>query len=242
MAQSLRSTLDIDCSDWHVVSRLIDHTLLKTETTRPQVVQLCEQAIEFGFATVCVHPAHLETAAAALRGTAVKVDAPIGFPQGAHLTSVKRFEAIEALGLGAQELDMVMNVGALRYGDHRFVETDIHAVVEVAHNAGALVKVILETPLLSQEEKVLACNLSVSAGADFVKTATGMSGGATVEDVALLRSSVPDHIGVKASGGIRTAAALSAMVRAGAQRIGTSSSLSIIRELAAPEVHEGSPS
>jgi deoxyribose-phosphate aldolase len=238
VTEAAQHRVAVERGDWRAAARLIDHTLLNTDSTRAQVTRLCGEALQYSFAAVCVHPAHLEAAAALLRGSPVKLDVPIGFPQGAHLTTVKRFEAIEALRLGAQELDMVMNVGALRSGERKLVESDIGAVVEVAHDAGALVKVILETPLLSREEKVLACELAVAAGADYVKTATGMVGGATVEDVALMRFVVPAHVGVKASGGIRSAADLAAMIHAGAQRIGTSSSVSIIRELGAPEARQ----
>jgi deoxyribose-phosphate aldolase len=236
MPPSPTTRSSVGSRDWHEIARLIDHTLLKLGTTRSQVTRLCQEALHYGFAAVCVHPSHVGSAIALLRGTGVKVDAPIGFPQGAHLTTVKRFEALEALRQGAQELDMVMNIGELRFGDCRFVEFDIRAVVQVAHDAGALVKVILETPLLSRGEKVLACELSVSAGADFVKTATGLAGGATVDDVALMRSVVGKRARVKASGGIRTAPDVYAMIQAGADRIGTSTSVAIMGELGAPEI------
>lgn len=218
-------------NDWRAVARLIDHTLLKPESARAQVVTLCEEAAQYGFATVFVHPAHLATAVAVLHGTTVKAGTPIGFPQGAHLTTTKRFEAEEAVRLGAGELDMVMNIGALRSGDPGLVESDIRGVVEIAHGAGIILKVILETPLLTREEKILACQLSVAAGADFVKTATGLTGGATVEDISLMRSVVGQRARVKASGGIRTAGQLVSMLEAGADRIGTSSSVGIVREL-----------
>jgi deoxyribose-phosphate aldolase len=222
-------------NDWHAVAALIDHTLLKPEATRDQVTQICQEALHYGFATVFVHPWHVEFASHLLRGTPVKVGTPIGFPQGATLSRVKRFEAAEALHLGAGELDMVMNVGALKSGVRELVEADIRGVVEVAHDAGAILKVILETALLTREEKMLACELSVAAGADFVKTCTGLVGGATVEDVALMRSVVGNRARVKASGGIRSLADLNAMLRAGADRIGTSGGVNIMREMGAPE-------
>ncbi len=216
---------------WHEAARLIDHTLLKPEATREQVLTICKEALEFGFASVCVQPCWAALAVAATRGSGVKVDIPVGFPQGAVLTSVKRFEASELVKIGAGELDMVLNVGMLKSGERAYVENDIRAVAEIAHAGGALLKVILETSLLTREEKALACKLSESAGADFVKTATGLVGGATVEDVALMRSAVGDRIGVKASGGIRTAAEMIAMVQAGANRIGTSAGIKIAREV-----------
>jgi deoxyribose-phosphate aldolase len=173
-------------------------------------------------------------AVANLRLSPVKVASVVGFPHGATLSTAKRLEAIEILRLGADELDMVLNVGALKSGEHALVASDIRGVVEVAHDAGALVKVILETALLNREEKVLACELAVAAGADFVKTSTGFaSAGATVEDVSLLRMTIGDRAGVKAAGGIRTAADVKAMLDAGADRIGASSSVNILRELGA---------
>jgi deoxyribose-phosphate aldolase len=170
-----------------------------------------------------------------LRGAPVKVAATIGFPLGANHSTVKRFEAEEAVRLGAQELDMVMNVGALKSGDRQSVQSDITAVAEVAHAGGAILKVILETPLLTLEEKILGCELSLAGKADFVKTATGFFGGATADDVSLMRGVVGDRAGVKASGGIRTAATAQAMIEAGANRLGTSSGVAIARELGATE-------
>lgn len=214
---------------------MIDHTLLRPDATRPQIVRLCEEAAHFRFNAVFVHPSYVAVAAAILRDTHVKVGTPIGFPQGATLTTVKRFEALEALRLGAEELDMVLNVGALKSGCAEFVGSDICAVAEVAHDAGAILKVILETCLLTREEKIRACELSLAAGADFVKTSTGLAGGgATVEDVKLMRSIVGSRAGVKASGGIRTSGEMSAMIEAGANRIGTSAGVSILRALGAP--------
>jgi len=218
---------------WQAIAGIIDHTILKSEATQQQIVQLCQEAAEFGFAAVCVNPWWIGLASSMLRGTRVKVATTIGFPLGANHTTVKRFEAEGAVRLGAQELDMVMNVGALKSGDRQSIQNDIAAVVEVAHGGGALLKVILETPLLTLEEKILGCELSLAAKADFVKTATGFFGGATVEDVSLMRGVVGDRAGVKASGGIRTAAAAQVMVEAGANRLGTSSGVAIVHELGA---------
>jgi len=236
MAQtSALSSPQISLNDWRSVAPFIDHSLLRMDTTRDQVIRLCHEAVHYCFPTVFVHPSYVALAVSILRGTPVKVGTPIGFSLGATLTTVKRFEAHEVLRLGAGELDMVMNVAALKSGARDFVQNDIRAIVEVAHEAEVVLKVILETPLLTHEEKIVACQLSVAAGADFVKTATGLFGGATVEDIAL-RSVVGDRARVKASGGVRTAKDLAAMVQAGADRIGTSSGVNIMRDLGAPEL------
>jgi deoxyribose-phosphate aldolase len=235
MSHALDSVLPSSQNTWSVVARLIDHTLLKPETTAEQVGRVCQEAVQYGFPTVFVHPSYVPLAARILRGTGVKVGTPIGFPQGATLSSVKLFETIEVLREGAGELDMVLNVGALKSGYREIVEADIRGVVEVAHGAGVLLKVILETTLLTLEEKILASELAVVAGADFVKTSTGLVGGATVEDVRLLRSVVGKRARVKASGGIRTASDLLAMVAAGADRIGTSAGVEIVQSMGAPE-------
>ena len=221
--------------NWQTVAGFIDHTLLKSEATAEQIVRLCEEAAAFNFPAVCVNPWWIGLSVSVLRGTQVKIATTIGFPLGANHTTVKRFEAAEAVRLGARELDMVMNIGALRSGDRQGVLNDMIAVAEVAHNSGAIVKVILETPLLTLEEKILACQLSLAAKADFVKTATGFFGSATSEDVSLMRGVVGDRAGVKASGGIRTAASAIAMIEAGANRLGASASVAIMRELGAPE-------
>jgi deoxyribose-phosphate aldolase len=220
---------------WQAIASLIDHTVLKPDTTRDQIVRLCEEAAFFNFAAVCVSPWWIGLAASLLAGSSVKVAATIGFPHGVNHTTVKRFETEEAIRLGARELDMVMNVAALKSGDRQSVQNDIAAVVQVAHSSGCIVKVILETPLLTLEEKILGCQLSMAAKADFVKTATGFAGGATAADVSLMRGVVGDHAGVKASGGIRTAATAQAMIEAGANRIGSSSGVAILTELGAPE-------
>jgi deoxyribose-phosphate aldolase len=220
---------------WQAIAGSIDHTLLKPESTQEQIVRLCQEAAHFGFAAVCVNPWWIGLAASALCGTPVKVATTIGFPLGANHTTVKRFEAQEATRLGAHELDMVMNIGALKSRDRQSVQNDIAAVAEVAHAAGAILKVILETSLLSLEEKILSCELSLAGKADFVKTATGFFGTATTDDVSLMRGVVGDRAGVKASGGIRSAAAALAMIEAGANRLGTSSGVAIVRELGAQE-------
>jgi deoxyribose-phosphate aldolase len=220
---------------WREVARLLDHTLLRPEATASQIAELCTDARHFRVAAVCVNPAHVALAAARLRKSSVAVATVVGFPLGASLSTTKAFEAREAIRLGATELDMVLNVGALKAGERKLVRDDIRAVTRPAHAAGVLVKVILETVLLSDAEKVLACELALEAGADFVKTSTGFGGGgATVADVALMRRTVGNRAGVKAAGGIRTAADVAAMVEAGASRIGTSSSAAILRELGAP--------
>jgi len=227
--------VQVQARNWQQVAAAIDHTLFTPDTTREQIVQLSEEAIFFGFAAVAVNPCWINLAASILQGTSVKVATTIGFPLGANLSTVKRFEAFEAVRLGAQELDMVINIGALKSGDRTLVQSEIESAVEVAHSHNAILKVILETPLLTLEEKILSCQLSLAAKADFVKTATGFLGSATAEDVALLRGVVGDQAGVKASGGIRTAAAVNEMLDAGADRIGTSSAVAIMRELGAAE-------
>jgi deoxyribose-phosphate aldolase len=212
-------------------ARLIDHTLLKPEGSRDEIRKLCEEARRFGFASVCINPWNVPLAAELLRGTIVKVCAVVGFPLGATLPQVKIHEAEEAIKLGAQEIDMVINIGALKSGQYDVVESDIHGVVEASHRGGAICKVILETALLTVEEKVLASIASKNAGADFVKTSTGFStAGATAEDVALLRAVVGSEIGVKAAGGVQSFEDLKKMVYAGATRIGASSSVKIMEQ------------
>ena len=223
---------------WQALAGSIDHTLLKTDATQDQIIRLCDEALFFNFAAVCVSPWWIGLAASRLGGSLVKVATTIGFPLGANHTTVKRFEAEEATRLGAQELEMVLNVGALKSGDRQAVLNDITSVVTVAHATGARVKVIVEAPLLTLQEKILCCELSLAAKADFVKTATGYLGGATVEDVSLMRGVVGDRAGVKASGGIRSASAAQAMMDAGANRVGTSSGVAIVHELGAPEFRE----
>jgi deoxyribose-phosphate aldolase len=214
---------------WQDLAKIIDHTNLRPEATANQIVRLCEEAREFGLGAVMVNSCHVALAASNLQGSDVKIGAVVGFPLGAALTSVKVFEAAEAMKLGAREIDMVMNIGALKAGDRELVLSDIRAVAEVVHAQKSLLKVILETGLLTGDEKLVACEISEKAGADFVKTSTGFLGGvATVEDVALMRRAVT--VGVKASGGIRTASDARKMIEAGANRLGTSSGVNIIRE------------
>lgn len=216
------------------IALLIDHTLLKPDATVTDIRKLCAEARQFGFASVCVNPFWVPTAATELAGSSSKVCTVVGFPLGASATEVKSFETGVAMAEGALEIDMVLNIGALRGGDHDAVREDIVAVVDTAHLGGAIVKVILETALLTEEQKVAACLLARVAGADFVKTSTGFGGGgATVEDVTLLRQVVGAEMGVKASGGVRTLEDLKKMVAAGATRVGASASVQIIEATAA---------
>jgi len=213
------------------VSGLIDHTLLKPDATATEIDKLCAEAAEWKFATVCVNPTWVARAAARLRGSGVGVCSVVGFPLGATTPDAKQFETRRALFDGASEIDMVINVGALKSGDVRLVADDIRGVVEACHASGAGSKVIIETALLSDEEKVTACTLAKAAGADFVKTSTGFGpGGATAGDVALMRRVVGDEMGVKASGGVRDLEQVKAMVAAGATRIGASAGVRIVRE------------
>ena len=210
---------------------LIDHTLLKPEASRDDIRKLCEEAVKFGFASVCINPWNVPLASELVHGSAVKVCTVIGFPLGATLPQVKIHEAEEAIKLGAQEVDMVLNIGALKSGQDDVVESDIRGVVETAHRGGAICKVIFETSLLTVEEKVRASLASKRAGADFVKTSTGFStGGATAEDVRLMRAVVGDGLGVKASGGVRSLEDVQKMVEAGATRIGASASVKILEQ------------
>jgi deoxyribose-phosphate aldolase len=211
---------------------LIDHTLLKPEASREDIQRLCEEAIDYGFASVCVNPWNVSQAAELVRGTEVRVCAVVGFPLGATLPIVKEFEAGEALKAGAQEIDMVINIGALKSGQEALAEADIRGVADASHRAGALCKVILETAVLTREEKVRGSLLAKKAGADFVKTSTGFGpGGATAEDVRLIRETIGSGTGIKAAGGVRTLEDLRKMVEAGATRIGTSSGVKIIEQL-----------
>jgi deoxyribose-phosphate aldolase len=212
----------------------IDHTLLKPEASREQVLKLCAEAAEHRFACAMVNPTWVATAYAALAGTGVPVGVVVGFPLGANLTTTKREEAAALIRLGARELDMVQNVGLLKSGENARVLSDIRGVAEVVHGAGAILKVILETSLLNMEEKLRASELACQAGADFLKTSTGFSSaGATAADVALLRGVAGGRCGVKASGGVRTLEDARAMLEAGANRIGASSSVAIVQALSA---------
>jgi deoxyribose-phosphate aldolase len=218
------------------LAAVLDHTLLKPEATRSQVIRLCHEAAEHRFACAMVNPAWVACAVETLAGTGVPVGVVIGFPLGASLAASKRDEAARVLKLGAHDLDVVLNIGLLKSAtkpDYDAIKHEIHAVVELAHAAGAIVKVILETCLLTFEEKLRASELSLAAGADFIKTSTGFStGGATVDDITLMRGVVGSLAGVKASGGIRSLADASAMLHAGASRIGASASVKILAELA----------
>ncbi len=212
------------------IAKCIDHTALKPQTTEAAVRKLCAEAAEHGFASVCVNPCWVSLCADLLKGTDVAVCTVIGFPLGANTSTVKAFEAAEAIRQGATEVDMVLNVGALKDGNADLVRDDIAAVVEAARGK-ALVKVILETCLLTDTEKRIACRLAKEAGADFVKTSTGFStGGASDADIALMRAEVGPDMGVKASGGIRDYATAQAMLRAGASRIGASAGVQIVAE------------
>lgn len=217
------------------IARLIDHTILKPEATRSEVLQVCAEALKYEFASVCVNPFWVPLAARELRGSPVKVCTVVGFPLGATSTLAKADETNLAIGNGAREIDMVINIGALIGGEEDVVWVDLLAVIEASHDLGAIVKVIIETALLDESLKIRACQLSQNAGADFVKTSTGFSkAGATVEDVALMRRTVGPSMGVKASGGIRTLDDLKAMVAAGATRVGASSSVRIIEATESP--------
>jgi deoxyribose-phosphate aldolase len=213
------------------IAPLIDHTILKPEARRADIERTCAEAVQFGFAAVCVYAAWVPLVAGRLRGTGVRTCTVAGFPHGAATTASKAFEAAEAVQSGADEVDMVLAVHAVRDGDLRRAEDDVRAVVKAA--GGRTVKVILETGLLTDTEKVAACRLCVAAGAAFVKTSTGMgAGGATVADVRLMRATVGPGVGVKASGGIRTLADAMAMAEAGANRLGTSAGVAIMAEAA----------
>jgi len=211
------------------IANMIDHTALKADTTRDVIEKLCQEATEYQFASVCVNPTWVETAAQLLKNSEVKVCTVIGFPLGANTPETKAFETKDAIEKGATEVDMVINIGALKDKNDDLILKDIKAVVDAA-NGKALTKVIIETSLLTEEEKVRACELSVKAGADFVKTSTGFStGGATVEDISLMRKTVGPTIGVKASGGVRDTEGAEALIKAGATRIGASSGVAIIK-------------
>jgi deoxyribose-phosphate aldolase len=215
------------------VARLIDHTLLRPDASRDEIVRVCGEARKYGFASVCINPYWVGLAARELSGSAVKVCTVVGFPLGATTTESKVCETEAALRVGAQEIDMVINAGALKSGDHEAVKQDIQSVAGVAHRGGAILKVILETVLLDDNQKAVASTLAKLAGADFVKTSTGFGGGgATAHDVALMRKVVGPELGVKASGGIRTLEDLKAMTAAGATRIGASASVRIVEATA----------
>jgi deoxyribose-phosphate aldolase len=216
-------------ADWQRLAAVFDHTLLKPESTSAEVEELCREAAEYGFACVMLNPTYIPLAASLLSGTGVRIGCVIGFPFGATTTTVKRYEALDAIRLGAHELDTVMNIGALKSGDRARVQADMHGLVQIAHDNGAILKVTIETALLSLEEKILACQLAVAADADFVKSSTGFShAGAVPADISLMRGVVGEKLGVKASGGIRTFEDARTMIEAGANRIGTSSGVAIV--------------
>lgn len=216
------------------IARFIDHTLLKPEASRDQIVKLCEEAQQYHFASVCVNPVYVKLCAERLQGGAgIAVCTVVGFPLGATLPEVKAFEAERVLADGATEIDMVQNIGALKSGDTDLLRHDMAAVVKTAHAHGAISKVILETALLSDEEIEIACRIAKEVGADFVKTSTGFGpGGATVEVVTLMRRVVGSEMGVKAAGGVRTFSDAKALIAAGATRLGASAGVQIIREAA----------
>jgi len=212
----------------------IDHTLLKQNATSDQIIQLCQEAKEYHFASVCINPTHVSLCAALLRNSGVKVCTVIGFPLGANTTETKVFETKDAIQNGAQEIDMVINIGALKSGDFTLVSKDIAAIAQATHTGGTILKVIIETSLLSEEEKIIASLLAKQAGADYVKTSTGFStAGATVADVALMRKVVGPEIGVKAAGGVRNLDDAEKMIEAGATRLGASAGVQIMQGLSA---------
>lgn len=213
------------------IPEMIDHTILKPEATKAEIEKLCKEAIDYKFAAICVNPYYVSYCKEILKDSDVKVATVIGFPLGANTKELKAFEALDAVNNGADELDMVINIGALKDKDYEVVMNDIKLVVDIARDK-AIVKVIIETCLLTEEEKIKACELAMEAGADFVKTSTGFStGGATVEDVRLMKSIVGDSLEVKASGGVRSLAVAKQMLEAGATRLGTSSGVSIAKEI-----------
>lgn len=213
------------------ISKMIDHTILKADATVDSIKKLCIDAKEYGFASVCVNPCNIKEAYEILKGSETKVCTVIGFPLGATATTIKAIEASHSAKQGASEVDMVINIGRLKDKDYEYVKQDIKAVVD-AVKGSAIVKVIIETCLLNEEEKIVACKISKEAGADFVKTSTGFGGeGAKLEDVRLMRKIVGEHMGVKASGGIHNLQQAMDMIKAGASRLGTSSSIKIIQEI-----------
>ncbi len=218
------------------IAGVIDHTLLKPEATATQIRTLCQEAMQHHFASVCINPAYVPLACGLLRDAPEKVCTVAGFPLGATLPEYKVFEAMASINHGASEIDMVINIGALKSEAYGLVLNDIQSVASACHNQGAIVKVILETVLLTKREKIVACLLAMASGADFVKTSTGFgTGGATVEDVALMRQVVGPDMGVKAAGGIRTYADAVAMITAGANRLGASAGVKIVQEAEAAQ-------
>ena len=229
-ADRVASTLGLTPADGRL-ARYIDHTLLKADATQDEIAQLCYEARKFNFASVCVNPAYVKLCGQLLNGTDIDVCTVIGFPLGATPTDVKVFETQQAIREGATEIDMVINVGAIKSRDYELVERDIASVARACHSGNAILKVIIEAALLTDEEKVVACQLAKVADADFVKTSTGFGpGGATAEDVALMRRVVGPTIGVKAAGGIKTYEDAQKMIAAGATRLGASASVRIMQQ------------
>lgn len=221
-------------TNWQSLATIIDHTLLKPEATCEQIENLCDETIRYRFACAMVNPIWVPVAVSVLSGTGIPVGAAIGFPLGASLVSTLRHEAAAVIRLGARELDMVLPIGQLRSGNYDAVHHAIHAVAKITHDYGALLKVILETSLLGVDQILRSAEISIQAGADFIKTSTGFApGGVTPADVALLRGVAGGRCGIKAAGGIRTVAAVRALLEAGANRIGTSASVAIVREMGA---------
>jgi deoxyribose-phosphate aldolase len=232
-ADRVASTLGIAPTDGRM-AHMIDHTLLKPDASHDQIAQLCYEARKYGFASVCINPTNVKLCAELLKGSGIPVCTVVGFPLGATPTDVKAFETQQAIREGATEVDMVINIGGLKSRDYEGVEQDIASVARASHAGNAILKVIIEAALLTDEEKVVACQLAKVAGADFVKTSTGFGpGGATAEDVALMRRVVGPSLGVKAAGGIRTYADAQKMIAAGASRIGASASVKIMQEAGA---------
>jgi deoxyribose-phosphate aldolase len=228
-ADRLASTLGVAPTDGQL-SHMIDHTILKPEATQDQIAQLCFEARKYSFASVCVNPTNVKLCASLLQGTDIDICTVVGFPLGATPTDVKVFETQQAIREGATEVDMVLNVGALKSRDYELVRQDIASIARACHAGNAILKVIIEAALLTDEEKVVACQLAKVAGADFVKTSTGFGpGGATAEDVALMRKVVGPSIGVKAAGGIKTLEDAQKMIAAGASRLGASASVKIVQ-------------
>jgi deoxyribose-phosphate aldolase len=222
------------------IAKIIDHTLLKPDAISSQIEQLSLESLEYGFASVCINPIHVKQAATILKDANVKVGTVIGFPLGAVSIEDKVRETIQSIEDGASEIDMVINIGALKEKNNTLVEQEIASVVRAAHSRGVLCKVIIEAGLLTDDEKVRACQLAKKAGADFVKTSTGFMGsGATGEDVALMRQTVGPDMGVKASGGVRTLASAKEMINAGANRIGTSASVAMMKEIQQKRANDG---
>jgi deoxyribose-phosphate aldolase len=221
-------------SDWQTLAAIIDHTLLKPDASREDVENLCDEAVRYRFACAMVNPIWASAAVNVLAGTGIRVGAVIGFPLGASLVSTLRHEASTLIRLGVRELDMVIPIGQLKSSNYHAVERSVRSVVAVAHNHGVLLKAIIETGLLTMAEKLRASEIAIQAGADYIKTSTGFNGGgATPADVALMRGIAGARCGVKASGGIRTLADVRALLEAGANRIGASASVALVRELGA---------